>query len=711
MADKDELEKVHQEGTKRFEEIMDRERDERQLAVEDARFVHVPDGQWDENAVKKRENRPRYTINRIAGALAQLIGDRRQNRTDIKVRPVSGGADKGLAKIYNGLIRNIESQSKAENAYDGAFDEIITGGYGGWRVLTEFADDDVFEQDIRIKPLDSASTSLFFGPAREYDKRDANYAFVSTLMTDEEFKTSFPDAIPVSFDQDIIQRGSRQTWIVEKMIRVVEYWVKVPVTKRIGLMSNGAVLDLDDEANVLDEMEAQGVTLEKERTAQSHKVVMYKLSGAEVLEGPSEWAGKFIPLVPAFGKVSRIEGVEYVQGMVRIAKDPQRIYNYSKSAAIEAAALTPKDPIWITAKQAAGHTSALESFNVKNQPFMMYNSDPEAPGAPQRTGAPSVQSALIQQEQQASLDIYATTGIEPASLGNSPELKSGKAIVAQQKMGDRGSFIYTDNLNKSIEYTGEILVDLIPKIYDTQRVVRTLNIDGTSDEVTINENSLAKINQTITDEQTGKQEIVNDLSRGKYDVVVDTGPAFATQRQESAQQLIDLTANSPLFADLSPDLLAKSLDLIEGDELTNRVRAHMIKQGTVKPTKDEIKELGLDQQQQPSESEQALLDNVLMQNEKLMAEIENIDAKNEKLRSDITKQNSDINKQTIDAMSSMLDNFAKQIQAGVPLTPQDHANRVKQNDLIDESQQVLDEGPNSEQAADIVSQLQQLPQQ
>jgi hypothetical protein len=304
------------------------------------------------------------------------------------------------------------------------------------------------------------------------------------------------------------------------------------------------------------------------------------------------------------------------------------------------------------------------------------------------------------------MDVYSTTGLEPPSLGNSPELKSGKAIIAQQKMGDRGSFVYTDNLNKSIEYTGEILVDLIPRIYDTERVIRVLNIDGTSEEVKIGQ-GLAEFNQTIVDRQTGNKEIVYDLSRGKYDVVISTGPAFATQRQESAQQLIDLTAANPTFAALATDLIAKNLDILESDELSKRVRKQMIQQGIVTPTDEETEELGLDQPQQPSASEVALLENVQMQTEKMMAEIENIDAKNEKLRSDITKQNSDINKQTIDAMSSMLDNFAAQMQTGIPLSARDHDNRVKQTDLISESQQVLDEGPNSEQAADLAQLIQQ----
>lgn len=703
-------EEIHKTALKRYEEILSSTKDQRKLAVEDAKFAHTPDGQWDEDAVSKRQNRPRYTINRVAGAIDQLVGDRRQTRTSIKVRPVGGGADMQLAKIYNGLIRNIEGLSKAENAYDMAYDELVTGGWGGWRILTQFADDDAFEQDIRIHTIDSACTSLFFDPsAKAYDKRDAKFAFLTTLMASSEFKEKYPDEQEISFDGEKFDSGLCSSWYSGDMIRVSEYWVKEPVVRNIALLSDGRVIDKDDEEKVLDELAQEGITIVSERKVDSHKVVMYKMSGSSVLEGPNDWAGKYIPLIPAFGKVARIEGKEYIRGLVRNAKDPNRIYNYTVSTEIETTALTPKDPYWITALQAKGYANELKSFNTKNSPFMIYNADPAAPGPPQRTGAPSVQTALINQRQSAALDIHATTGVEPASLGNSPELKSGKAIIAQQKMGDRGSFVYSDNLNKSIEYTGEILVDLIPRIYDTDRVVRVLNFDGTSEEVKVGQ-GLSKFNQTVTDRQTSKKEIVYDLSRGKYDVVLDTSPLAATQRMESVQQLMDLAATSPDFAMMTPDLIAKSLDVIESDELVKRMRKRMIQQGIAEPTEEETEEMGLNQAQQPSASEAALLENVQMQTEKMMAEIEGIDAKNEKLRSDITKQNSDINKQSIDAMGAMLDNFAKQMQSGIQLTAKDYDTKVKQGDLIAESQQVLDEGPNSEQAADIISMGQIVPE-
>jgi hypothetical protein len=619
---KTKLEAIHKQATDRYAAIEDSEKESRKLAIEDLRFAHAPDGQWDENAIEKRKNSPRYTINRVAGAIDQITGDQRQTRTMIKVVPNSGGADEDRADIFNGLIRSIEANSKAENAYDCAFDEMVTGGYGGWRVYTEYNDDDSFEQDIKIEGIGSAASSLFFDPsAKEYDKRDAMYAFVTTKMTTEVFKEKYPDAQVVSVDQVQHSTGNKG-WYDDDGVIVAEYWVKEPYIRTIALLSDGRVIDKEEESKVLDELALTGTTVVKERKAQSHKIKSYIMSGSEILKGPMNWAGKFIPLVPVYGKVINIEGKRYVRGLVRNAKDPSRIYNYATSASIEAAALSPKDPIWHTPTQAKGHARAWRLFNTGGSQFMPYNPDPQAPGIPQRTGAPAVQAALIQQIQQAAMDIHSTTGIEPASLGNSPELKSGKAILAQQAMGDRGSFLYSDNLTKSKEYTGEILIDLIPKTYDSDRIVRTLGLDGTSGEEThINMPAVDEFNQPIVDQQTGEQVIVNDLTVGKYSVVAETGPAFNTQRQESAQQLIDLARDNEFFGTVATDLIAKNLNILENDELTKRVRRMMIQQGIVEPTEEEIEELGLNQPPPPDPAAVALTTNVEMQTEKMMSDI------------------------------------------------------------------------------------------
>ena len=687
--DKEKLQEIHKTAIKRFTRVEDKERNQRKLAVEDIRFAQAEDGQWDDDAKEKRSGRPRFTINRVAGAIDQLIGDQRQNRTDIKIRPIGGGASEDIAKVMTGLIRNIESTSKASNAYDKAFDEVVNGGYGGWRVETEFNDDDTFEQDIKIKPIQTATTSLWFDDsAEEYDKRDAMWAFYTVDMNREEHKEKYPDSKAIGWSQETFSQLGCRTWVEEDNVRVAEYWVKTPIKKNIALMSNGQVIDIDEEAAVMDELAAQGITIKRQREVDSHKVEMYLMDGGGIIAGPNEWAGKYIPLVPMYGRQIQIENETFIRGVVRFAKDAQRIYNYTTSSVIETSALTPKDPIWLTAKQAENHKKQLQNFNTQNSPFMIYNADPQAPGAPQRGGAPAVQSAALQQIQQASMDLYHVTGMQPPSLGTNPELKSGKAIQAQERLGDRGMYVFADNQAKSIEYTAEILVDLIPKIVDTERQVRIMSQDGESEQVFVN--------QEVRDEQTGENVLVNDLSMGKYDVVAETGPAFATQRQESAQQIIELIGTSPQFEALAMDLVAKDLPILESKELVKRVRKQMIAGGIVQPTEEEIKELGLDQPQVPDPQQEAITQNINIQTEKLLSDIESQDAKT--MQTTIDTQNS-----TLKAYKDLIDALNSKIEAGIPLDQNDRDIMVKQQDILEEAQDSLVKGPNSEQAESIVA--------
>lgn len=669
---------IHLEAMKRWEIVEDRT--QRQLAIEEMRFAHVEGGQWDEDARTKRANRPRFTINRIEPAIDQIVGNQRQNKTSIKIRPVSGGADEETAKIFNGLVRNIESVSKAANAYDSAFDEAIAGGFGGWRILTEFNDDDVFEQDILIKPIKSAASSLYYGPADEYDKRDADYAFLITNFLPEEFKEKWPDAVASGFTSNqLSNHPSCIKWFKKESIRVAEYWKKVPITKRLGKLSDGRVIDLDEEEKVLDELKKESITVLDERTVKSHKIVMYKVSGLEILEGPSAWAGKFIPLVPVFGKVHHIEDETFVKGIVRDAKDPQRIYNYETSQIIETSALTPKDPYWLTKAMAAGHEARLAAFSKKNDPFMFYNADPEHPGPPTRTGAPSVQQASLAMIQQASMDIEATTGIHAPALGRAPQLLSEKSVQSQAEKGDRGSFIYEDNFEKSKQYTGEICVDLIPRIYDTARTVRVLNIDGTSEQIEINKH----LNQTIEDIQTGEKVIVNDLTQGKYDVVTDTAPSFATKRQESAAQLIELSAANPLVAELGLDIIARNLDINDADELHDRIRKRMIQQGAVEPTEDEIEELGLNQPQQPDPSQVALLENIQMSTQQMMADIEKTEA-------DTVDTKMKTHQNTVKTLDMLVKQTIEKRNAGIAITNDEVQLIIAQRDIVADGQDLIE---------------------
>lgn len=623
----EELTNIHKLAVKRFERIQEKERDQRKLSVEDRKFVDVEDGQWDDDATEKRKNRPRYTVDRISPIIDQVEGDQRQNRSTGKVTPLKDGATPEVAKLYQGIIRSIEGQSNAENIYDNAFDEKLKGGYGGWRIVTEYNDDDIFVQDIKLKPILSADTSLFFGPSKEFDKSDAPYAFLISTTNKDDFVADNPGASTVGFDSDIYDDVSCRDWFDGDDMRIAEYWVKEPVTKHLGLLDDGRVIDLDEEKAVLDELKAQGHEVVRERKVKSHKVVMYKMNGGGIYGDKQEFSSKYIPLIPDYGKVSHIENKSHVRGMVRKGKDANRIYNYTTSANIETVALTPKDPYWYTPSQVEGYKDKYENFAVSNDPMMPYNNDPENPGPPRRTGAPSVQTALIEQTRQAALDVDASLGFFGPAKGDAPQLLSEKSVIAQSEKGDRGVFLYQDNHLKAIQYTYQILIDMIPRIYDTQRIVRILGEDGTVEMVEVNQKALDELNQPVIDQETGEQVIVNDLSVGKYEVKAESGPAFSTRRQETTQQLIDLSNASETFAELTPDLIAKNIDILESEEMHKRVRLKMIKAGLVEPTEEEIKEHNLGQPQKLSESEQALKDNVDMQTVELQSKIELNDEK------------------------------------------------------------------------------------
>lgn len=678
----------HSDAIDQFVIIHDKEKEQRSFAIEDNAFANAEDAQWDDIGRTSRANRPRYTINRVAPAIAQITGDQRQNTIAINVIPTSSDADKGLADVYKGLIRNIEAQSKAQNAYDCAFDEQVTGGYGGWRIITEFTDDS-FDQEIKIKPIKSAASTLYFDSmAQEYDKRDAGFAFLVTAMSKKAFEKEFPDALETSFDVEQYWKNNTwpEGWFSDNVVRVAEYWYKEEVTKEIGLMTDGRILDLEDEKDVIDELAILGTTVVRTRKVKSHKVFMRKMNGVDWISEPQEFPSKYIPLIPVFGKVSNIEGKEFIRGLVRFSKDSQRIYNYATSANIEAVALSPKDPYWLTSIQAKGYTSQLKRYNISNEPFMFYNFDPKAPGPPVRSGAPQVQTALLQQVEQASRDIEATTGMHSASMGNGPQLLSEKSLISQAEKGDRGAFIYSDNLSKSIQYTGDILVDVIPRVVDTQQVIRILNIDGSTEEVEVNVKGIDNLNQPVVDEDTGEQVIVNDLNRGKYDVTVTSGPAFATKRQETVQQLIDLAASSEVFAELTMDIIAKNLDVLEGEELAKRMRSRMIQQGTVEPTEEEAEELGLNEEQPPSPEQIAILENIQSETQKNMADI----AKTESeiaintANTELTLTKAD--KTNAETLSIVVETMLDKIRLGLPVTQEEVALVINQRDIMIENQ-------------------------
>ena len=648
---------IHQEAMDRYNASFAAERDERDDALEDMRFCWVKGSQWTDSANTARNDRPRMEVNKVKLPVTQVLGEQRQDRVDIKVRPVKDGADQERANVLNGLVRSILHNSRFKNIKDQSAKEQVTSGIGGWYVTTQYQEDG-FDQDIVIKGIQSAASSIFYDPsATGLMKEDSMWMMVTQDVDRAEFVKRYPDASTA--DLSSYSEEGTVSWQDRDTIKVADYWVKEPYMKEIALMSDGQIIEVTDETKlIMDELALQGITVVKTRKSESHKVVMYKVSASEILEGPFEWAGKHIPVIPFFGFSVWIQGQHYYQGMVRSAIDAQRIYNYATSAMIEAAALSPKDPYWVTAKQAKGYEGQFENFNNSNTPFMLYNADEDVAGPPQRTGAPSVQTALIQQVQQADMDVQSTTGLFSPSLGNEQHDQSGRAILALQKQGNLGTFELTDNITKAVEYTGEVLFDLIPKIYDTERQVTILGVDGVPSEMILN--------KSIVDVQTGEEVLLNDLSKGKYSVMASSAPSFESQRAENINILTRLGESNPTIAPLITDLIVKSLDSELSEELTPRVRTAMIKQGLVTPTQEEMQAIS-ELQPEADPMEAIMLEREVLNNELIKAQILDVQAATRKQDSNVMQDQSDQLKTLTDAQKDIASSIKYKVDASETL--------------------------------------------
>lgn len=569
-VDKDTL---HDEMLHRRKECRDYWQSQYDEAKADMVFGFTPDSQWDPWMVETRKGRPMYTVNKLRQAMKQITNDQRQNRPQAKVRPAEGG-DISLAEVRQGLIRNIDGQLDAQRAVDTGFQFAVGGGFGVWRITTGYADDGGFDQVIAREEIPNPYTVSFDPAARKKDRRDARYAFVDSKWSRQAFKARWPDAKLVSVDDcDEL----RLDWFDEHEVIVSEYWYVETETYEIVLMSDGTVYDANKLSLILDELAKQGITVQRRRNAERPKVWHTIVSGEEILEGPNEWPGRFIPLVPVWGELINLNGKDQFSGAVRYGKDAQRMYNYERSTFIEVLADQPYSPLMAAADSVEGYEDQYRNLRVKRDPVLFYNADPSLPngGKPSREAPPAFPAALANAAQISSDDIKAATGIYDASLGARSNETSGRAIIARQREGDVANFDFIDNLAYALKYDFEIINDLITQVYDTQRQVRIVGEDGAE--------KVVEINKTIIDEQTGEEVTLNDMSQGRFDVAVTVGPSYTTQRMEAAEALQQL-ANDP-----SPMGMIAKLGFIEAldapglETLKKAARKALVAQGLIDP--------------------------------------------------------------------------------------------------------------------------------
>jgi len=645
---------ILKDAMERFEDSQEGSEWNREAYYEDFKFARMSD-QWPDAIKKQRtqEARPCLVINKLPALIRSVVNESRQNKPAIKVSPVDNGADEDTAEVIGGLVRAIERGSNAEVAYDTAIDHAVTGGFGFFRIGIDYAHDETFDMECRIERIPNALMVHWDTSSTKFDASDWEFAFVSEQINKREYERRFPEGSTVQFDGDSRNDASDQ-WINEDTIRVAEYWLREAKTHTLVQLEvpNPETGEMDlivvreselpemakqffaaggieptgggDDELTRAFMEASQQAERRRREVEYHEVTRRIINGVEVLEEDA-WPGSTIPICPVWGDEIYLDGRRNFKSMIRDAKDPQMMANFWRSASTELVALAPKAP-WVGPKGfiPKGQEAKWASANTRNHTHLEY----EGATPPQRQPFAGVPAGALQEAINANEDMQAITGVYPSAIGAQSNETSGKAILARERQGDVSNFHFIDNLSRAIRYAGQVLVEIIPAVYSARDTIRILGEDQKVNVIKLTQEAGGSKQKGIQ----GHQELYN-LSVGKYDVTVSSGPNFATQREETRETLIEIMRQVPDAAPFIGDALLDHMDFVGADKIAKRLQ-HMLPQ----PIKDaEAEEVtGSDNPEAAAAQQELKAYKMEVEQAKgqIMAEIEKIQKENEALKAD-----------------------------------------------------------------------------
>lgn len=617
----------------------DREADRHNLdaAEDDLRFVSCDidgNGQWDTAVLADRDElrQPSVTNNTLPQFVGQVVGDRRINQTSIKVLPREDG-DTDIAEIRSDLIRNIEVQSRAERVYSTAFEHEVTCGIGNFRVELDWTDDDVFDRDIFVRIIPNPLNVTWDAMSIDPTGRDAEHCFVDDVMPRKTFEKLYPDQPVSDFGDNLTAEG----WMTSDSVKVTEYWRMTTRKRTIALMADGKVLDVTDgiPAGVqlfLDEMQQPRI-----REVDCKYAQMHLLTGFTILKPAYELKINRLPIIRCNGRETPVGDKRVRYGLIRYVKNNQRLSNLWDSILAEMLSKAPRQQ-WVGPADAfAGYENEFRMAHISGDPIIKYN--PKASAAPFPMPPVQYPAAFAQESANNQQKMRDGTGIHEANLGMQGNEKSGRAIQARQHEGDVATVIYHDNMNAAVQEAGDVINQLIPQVYDVARTIRVVGQDQ--------EERLVRINDPMNKDSV-------DLSRGKYDVTISTGPAFQTRRQEASQSMMEAIRVFPPFMEIAGDLIAKAQDWPGADEMAERLRKKMIEGGVIEDDNDEMGEgqpdpakmQAMQQQQQAMQMQQAAAQASQIQ---LQADVAKAQAEAKEAEANAVKAEADAMKAQIEA--------------------------------------------------------------
>lgn len=571
--------------------VQEAESDQRDAVREAQLFVHKRDGQWEPYWWNANRGRPRYTFDQAGPIVDQVAGALEEADFDIRITPSSGAADKDDAQLMDGMVRNIENVSDAKDIYQRAARMAVCGGLDGWEVQQQYVDDDCFDQDLAVTAIANYVDSVWFGPHKKPDASDAQWCVKLEAVERRDYDRRYPEGSGQSIGDNRLADAyyNKEDQVVIGQL----FWVE-ETDRELLQMSTGRVLEATPEVmSVLDELAVAGETVTATRKRPKRTVHSRLFDGSDWLKPKQKTVFSSIPIVPIMCNFNIIENKLVYYGVVEKLLDPCRVYNYTKSREIEEGALSPREKYWATEAQTAGHEDTLATLNTNADPVQHYNVDPVAPvNPPPLQGGAKVNPGLATSGESMRQLVQQSAGLYAASMGDNPGLQSGVAIDKLLQRGGLGTSKYFRAVERAIRRTARILLDAMPVVYSETRQMRIMREDG-SFEMTV-------LNEPVLDQQTMRLVTINDISKGKYDAVVQAGPSYQSQQDETVKAITEVAKVNPQVMQTGADVLLNNINAPGMDIISQRVRQQLLKAGMIpedQMTEEELAKLRAAEQQ------------------------------------------------------------------------------------------------------------------
>ena len=682
---------MHECALRQFDTIESALYQERRQSLEDRRFYSIAGAQWEGALEEQFINKPKFEVNKVHLAVIKIINEYRNNRVTVDFVSKDGTKDDKLADICDGLFRADEQDSTATEAYDNAFEEAVGGGFGAFRLITEYEDEEDDENDkqrIRIEPIYDADRSVFFDlDAKRQDKADAKHCFVTYTMTPEEYEEEWgKDPTSIHCDIDYIEYD----WYTPDLVQIAEYY-KVEMKKETVIVFKNNITgeekkhleeEFDDNEELSKELEATGWVETRRKKVKRKKIHKYIIDGNGVLEDCGIIAGKNIPIIPVYGKRWFVDSIERCMGHVRLVKDSQRLKNMQMSRLAEIAAMSAYEKPILTPDQVGEHGVMWAEDHIKNYPFLMLDPILDAEGNVQATGPtsytkpPSIPPALAAVMQTTDVDMKELLG-GSAETDKMLSHVSGKAHEMIQKRIDGQAFIYMSNFAKAIHRAGEVWLSMAKEVYvEEDRDMKTIDNMGEIGTVALMQPGFSP---------SGELTTVNDISKATFDVAVDVGPSSASQREATVNTVIGMLqiAQNPEDAQV---LQAMALMNMEGDGIApirEFYRKKLVQLGVVEPTEEEAQAMAeAAENAEPSPQETYLMAEASKAQagaKKAEAEVFKVLADTEKTKAETLDTLDNINLKELQETRAFIDQQQRAAQAQQQMEMQRQAQLVQQN--------------------------------